>query len=244
MYKQVISKVCDAPPAKSLLKNGLEETTSSTQLVSFVNPFSYTVLRKTREVATEVDFFYSDALVTSLVFSIFSRKRIPRLSFDYGSFAKVFFESVSKTDKSVYLIGSKADQIENAVDAFKNKYPGLNISGFRHGYFSDENEMHSVANEIANTKSTFVVCGMGTPHQEKFGAILKNTKSSIQQIYTCGGFLHQSAEKLQYYPQWINQFNLRWAYRAVKEEYVLKRLLVQYPMFLALSLVDFFKREA
>ena len=88
---------------------------------------------------------------------------------------------------------------------------------------------------------SFVICGMGTPHQESFGLLLKNAKGSIKQIYTCGGFLHQSSESIEYYPKWINRLNLRWLYRAIKEDYVLKRLLVQYPQFLFVALFDFLK---
>jgi exopolysaccharide biosynthesis WecB/TagA/CpsF family protein len=242
MYKEVIKKVINAPSIVELFQDALNNKIDSPSLISFVNPYSYMLLRKTRKSADKVDFFYSDALVSSCLFSLFSIKKIPRVSFDYGSFAKVFLEQVSETDHSVFFIGSKTEEICFAVESFKKTYPNLKVAGFRHGYFVDDDEKKQIAEKIASSGASFVICGMGTPHQENFGLVLKNAKGSIKQIYTCGGFLHQSSENIKYYPEWINRLNLRWLYRAIKEDYVLKRLLVQYPQFLFVSLFDFIKR--
>lgn len=242
MYKEVIKKVINAPAINELFQRALRNSDDSPKLISFVNPYSYMVLRETREVARKVDAYYSDAIVSSSFFSLLAMKKVPRVSFDYGSFAKTFFEQVGETEHSVYFVGSKPEQVSDAVASFQKTYPRLKVAGYRHGYFSDDKEKLQVAAEIASSGAAFVICGMGTPYQESFGALLKNAKGSIKQIYTCGGFLHQSSEALEYYPSWINRFNLRWLYRAILEDYVLKRLLVQYPQFLFVSVVDFFKR--
>ncbi|MFT6507136.1 MAG: N-acetylglucosaminyldiphosphoundecaprenol N-acetyl-beta-D-mannosaminyltransferase [Colwellia polaris] len=243
MYKEVIKKVIDAPEINELLQSALRNSDEPPTLISFVNPYSYMVLRDNRQVANQVDIYFSDALVSSSLFSSFAMKKVPRVSFDYGSFAKTFFEKVCETEHAVYFVGSKLEQVSDAVASFQKVYPRLKVAGYRHGYFVDDNEKAQVAEEIANSGAAFVVCGMGTPYQENFGALLKGAKGSIKQIYTCGGFLHQSSEALEYYPSWINRLNLRWLYRAIKEDYVMNRLLVQYPQFLFLAFYDFLKRS-
>ncbi|MEY0513459.1 WecB/TagA/CpsF family glycosyltransferase [Providencia manganoxydans] len=196
-------------------------------------------IEKRKKIKYECRFFYSDSFISSIIFSIIARRKIARVSFDYSSFAKYFLDKVSESNDSVYFIGSKQNEIEKTIGIFKSKYPNLKIAGYRHGYFKDENEVNTIVNNIIASKANFVICGLGTPFQEKFGTKLKNSYSSnIKIIYTCGGFLHQSSNKIQYYPHWINKFNLRWLYRLLKEKYTLKRILIQYPQFLFFSFYD------
>lgn len=245
MTKIITEKIKVAPSIDAEFNRVLSEDTfdSGATLISFVNPYSYMLLRKRKEVTIAVDYFYSDALVSCWIFSLLSFRKVPRISFDYGSFAKRFLETLNITGEPVFFIGAKEGEIEETVRLFKSSYPNLNIAGYRHGYFNSDKEREFVAQKIAASGSKFVVCGMGTPHQEKFGQLLKGTKGSIRQIYTCGGFLHQSSENIQYYPNWVNRFNLRWAYRAIKEHYVFKRLIMQYPQFLFFSLYDYLNNQ-
>lgn len=104
----------------------------------------------------------------------------------------------------------------------KKEYPNLNIVGYRDGYFSDD---VAVMQAIVDSGAQYVICGMGTPRQDEFAVKLKQfQQGKIKQVYTCGGFLHQSSERLEYYPHFINRFNLRWLYRALTNSYVAKRL--------------------
>lgn len=44
--------------------------------------------------------------------------------------------------------------------------------------------------------------------------------------FTCGEFIHQLAmNKINYYPAWINKYNLRFLYRMYKEPHTRKRYL-------------------
>jgi N-acetylglucosaminyldiphosphoundecaprenol N-acetyl-beta-D-mannosaminyltransferase len=50
--------------------------------------------------------------------------------------------------------------------------------------------------------------------------------------FTCGGYLDQLGNGLRYYPQWIDDANLRWAWRLVREPRRLgPRYLIDYPGF-------------
>jgi exopolysaccharide biosynthesis WecB/TagA/CpsF family protein len=207
-----------------------ENCDRKTELVSFVNPYSYMVLHDHPNHYKSVDSYYSDATSSSIMFSLLFLRKIPRISFDHGSFARYFLERMNDTELPVYFVGAKEDEIAKAVVTFKKKYPKLNVSGFRDGYFDD---LEQVAEDIKNSGAKFVICGMGTPYQEKFGKVLKCIgQGQIKQVYTCGGFLHQSGAKVDYYPSWINKYHLRWLYRALNEPYVFKRLLNQYPRFI------------
>ena len=79
---------------------------------------------------------------------------------------------------------------------------------------------------------------MGTPFQEQFLVDLKNL-GWIGAGYTCGGFIHQTAANIKYYPEFFNTYNLRWLYRMIDEPKLIKRYLILYPKSTFLFFFDF-----
>ena len=93
--------------------------------------------------------------------------------------------------------------------------------------------------QIKESGAQYVICGLGTPKQDIFAQKLKLALGSqLKQIYTCGGFLHQTQDELHYYPKYIDILHLRWLYRAIKEPGVAKRLLTKYPFFIFIAIKD------
>lgn len=207
-----------------------------TQAITFINPFSYLIVRNEHEVIEGMDAMYTDAISSAKIFSTLLDTKLPRISFDLGSFAKHFLTVCNEKAIPIYFIGAKPEEIEKAMSQFKSRYPDLNIVGYRDGYFNNDEQ---VAQDIVATGAEFVVCGLGTPKQDQFALRLKEVgKGQIKQIYTCGGFIHQSSEKVQYYPDFINKYNLRWLYRMFDSSYVFKRLVKDYPLFSLVVLKD------
>lgn len=149
----------------------------------------------------------------------------------------VFREAIAQ-QKSIYFIGAKSDEIQKAVEQIENVFPSLVIAGFRHGYFDDEAQRASVIKTIAALQPGYVICGMGTPLQEQFLVDLRDAGWKGNG-FTCGGFFHQSAQRLEYYPVWIDRFQLRWLYRIFKEPKLLKRYSWDYPKFVAVFCADY-----
>ncbi|WP_188407307.1 WecB/TagA/CpsF family glycosyltransferase [Agarivorans gilvus] len=236
----ILNKIKSSPCIENdLFSITRERKKGQPRVVSFVNPYSYMLLRN-REEGYLVDHFYSDAITSSFFFSMLLSIKVPRISFDYGSFAKTFFGELSHSEDTVYFVGAKQNEIEKAVLNFKENYPKLKICGFSSGYFDHVNSKQSVIDNIKKSNAKFVVCGLGTPLQESFSREVIDNCESVSRIYTCGGFLYQSTDSINYYPHWVNKYNLRWAYRITVENYVLKRLLNQYPKFLFYVVKDRF----
>lgn len=42
---------------------------------------------------------------------------------------------------TVYIVASKQEQVEKAVEIFRERYPEVKFAGYRNGYFASENEM-------------------------------------------------------------------------------------------------------
>lgn len=187
-----------------------------------VNSYSYLLLKKKKVAVEEFDGVFVDGISMCWFLRLYWGKKIKRLSFDMTTIAKDFFERCEMTGESIYLIGSKQEDIEKAVVEMKNHYPKLNIIEYRNGYLKDNLEKDSVIQHIIDLKPNFVIAGMGTPLQENF--LLDLRKSGFTGIsFTCGGFFHQTAQGIIYYPDWINKYNLRGPYRQLKEKGIFGR---------------------
>ena len=146
-----------------------------------------------------------------------------RQSFDMTSMAPELFRFAENNGKMLYIVASKQEQVEKAVEIFKERYPKLKFMGCRNGYFVSEQEMDAEAKHITQVNPDFLIVGMGALMQERF--LLKVRNAGFQGIgFTCGGFIHQTANnEIEYYPLWIDRMNLRFVYRMYKEKHTRKR---------------------
>ncbi|MEC7527357.1 MAG: glycosyltransferase, partial [Bacteroidota bacterium] len=55
------------------------------------------------------------------------------------------------------------------------------------------------------------------------------------------GFLHQSFQNTDYYPNWVNKLNVRWLYRIYNEPKLIKRYTIDYSWFLVVFMYDWIK---
>lgn len=215
-----------------------EYRTCDENIVSFINPYSYLILRKSKGL--DVDLWGVDGQFAVLLFRLFG-VWVKRLSFDMTSLAPKVFEHCSNKGLPVAIVGAKESEVSTAVSVFKKDYPNINICYYRDGYFTNEQERKQCFDKIKESGAKVVIVGMGTPIQEQFLVDLR--ESGWQGTgYTCGGFLHQTASKgAQYYPNWINRLHLRWLYRMWDEPKLIKRYMLYYPQFLALAPFDLIK---
>lgn len=210
------------------------------QIVTFVNPYSYLLIRKYLDACGKFDHIYIDGISLVLILRFLTGKNIYRMSFDMTSLARDVFGEAENKRETLFIIGAAPDVISRSIHNIKTEFPYLNIIGHRHGFFVDEDERRSVLNKIAAANPDLVIVGMGCPLQEKFLLDLKFLGWSGTG-YTCGGFLHQTARSIKYYPDFINKYNLRWLYRVVDEPKLFKRYFMLYPMSFLVLIYDIMK---
>ena len=193
------------------------------RIYTFLNPVSYLEAIKHRELFDAFDGIFADGSILVAAIQCLYGKTVIRRSFDMTSLAPIVFRFAEEKGKSIYIIASKPEEISKAVKIFKQKWPLLKIIGFRNGYFSSEEEMDKVIEQIRELKPDFLIVGMGIVMQETF--LVKVKKANVDCIgFTCGGFVHQTAySEIQYYPKWIDWMNLRFLYRMYKEKHTRKR---------------------
>lgn len=219
-------------------RSGSHQTASG--LVTYLNPYSYLAARRNVTLFGKFDEIHIDGIALVLFLRWFGVADVRRESFDMSSFAPEFFKSATAEGKNVYMIGAKPEEIALAVDRISERFPSLLIAGYRHGYFESDAEKAELLGSLAALAPDYVICGMGTPLQETFLVELREAGWKGTG-YTCGGFFHQSAERLSYYPGWIDRLNLRWAYRIYREPKLLKRYGWEYPKFVWCFLADYLR---
>lgn len=75
---------------------------------------------------------------------------------------------VIENDKTIYIVASKQEAVERAVEIIRECYPAVKIIGYRNGYFSSEKEMRMEAEHIVELNPDFLIVGMGVLMQEDF----------------------------------------------------------------------------
>lgn len=205
-----------------------DETFPKKGIATFLNPYSYYLLKDKEELLSEFDRIYCDGILFVLLAKLVGVS-VRRVSFDKTSLAPIVFSYAEKNNLRIALVGGESGVVEQAISNFKCSHPNLIISYYHSGFFENSQHRSEIIDCIAKCSPDIVIVGMGAVLQEKF--LVDLTKKGWRGYgYTCGGFLHQSASKSgNYYPKYINKFNLRWAYRIYKEPKLMKRYFLIYP---------------
>lgn len=195
------------------------------KIYTFLNPVSYLTALNNKKLFEQFDGIFADGSILVAAIKALYRKTVTRRSFDMTSLAPQLLHFAEQNLKSIYIVASKQEQVEKAIDIFKEQYPNLIFAGYRNGYFASEADMEKEIRNIIKISPDFLIVGMGVLMQEKF--LLKAKQLNFQGIgFTCGGFIHQTSKnEIQYYPTWADKFNLRFIYRMYKEKHTRKRYI-------------------
>ncbi|MDM8240791.1 WecB/TagA/CpsF family glycosyltransferase [Phocaeicola barnesiae] len=195
------------------------------KIYTFLNPVSYLTALDNKNLFEQFDGIFADGSILVAAIKLLYGKSITRRSFDMTSLAPQLLSYAEQNKKTIYIVASKQEQVEKAVGIFKERYPNLQISGYRNGYFTSDSEMDKEAKFITETNPDFLIVGMGALMQERF--LIKAKLNGFQGIgFTCGGFIHQTSKnEIEYYPKWADKLNLRFIYRMYKEKHTRKRYM-------------------
>lgn len=139
----------------------------------------------------------------------------------------------ARQNLSVFLLGTKPQFLQQAIQRIKAKYPNLEIAG-HHGYF-DQNSIEEnqvVINQINSFKPNVLIVCMGVPLQEKW--LLKHRPYLDANIFIpCGAVIDRLAGIVHRCPKFISNMGLEWLYRLSWEPRRLAgRYLLGNPAFL------------
>lgn len=194
-------------------------------IYTFLNPVSYIEAMRHNDMFMQFDGIYVDGSILVKAIRIMYGKKVTRKSFDTTSLAADVFDYATKEGKSIYIVSSEQKSVEKAVSHIKERFNGIQIIGYRNGFFKNEEEKDEEIRKIISLNPDYLIIGMGVIKQEEF--LLRAKEAGYQGIgFTCGGFISQIAQNnIDYYPAWVDRMNVRFLYRMYKEPHTRKRYL-------------------
>lgn len=143
---------------------------------------------------------------------------------------------------SVYLLGAKQEVVEKTSEVLCEKYPGLNICGFRNGYFSRD-DWRDISEELNRLNPDFIFVGITSPLKEYLIEYLQNNGNKGV-FMGVGGSFDVISGNIARAPVWMQEHNLEWLFRVSQEpRRLFKRYFVGNTVFIVSVLKEkLFKR--
>ncbi len=123
-----------------------------------------------------------------------------------------------------FLLGGAPDVMKTAVAKVRQQYRELQIVGFRHGYFG-EDETDEVIAQINAARPDILWIGMGVPLEQYFALRHRGRLTDVGVIKTSGGLFDFLSERSRRAPAWMQSAGLEWLYRLALEP---RRLFFRY----------------
>lgn len=141
-----------------------------------------------------------------------------------------------------YFFGAKPWVVEKVAKTFQEKYPNLEIAGFRNGYFTHK-EAESIAQEIRDSRADMLFVGFSSPMKEAF----LDKWMPLMRVPFCmgvGGSFDIVAGKTIRAPVWMQNMGMEWFYRILQEpKRMWKRYAKTNPVFIRMVLRELVKKD-
>jgi len=115
----------------------------------------------------------------------------------------------------VYILGARQSVLVQAVERIRDRHAGINLVGFRDGYFSSDQDA-SVAAEIAACKPDLLFVAMSSPRKEFFlGTYGSQIEAAL--LMGVGGSIDVMAGVTKRAPKGMQAAGLEWLFRIIQE---------------------------
>jgi N-acetylglucosaminyldiphosphoundecaprenol N-acetyl-beta-D-mannosaminyltransferase len=116
--------------------------------------------------------------------------------------------------KTVFFLGATQEVIEETVRVITHRHPNLEIIGFHHGYFWDDES--AVVMQIRESGADLLFVGLSSPMKERF---IERWKSELGVGFAMGvgGTFDVVSGKIRRAPKWMQRAGLEWLFRVLQE---------------------------
>jgi len=115
----------------------------------------------------------------------------------------------------IYMLGGAPGIVDKARLVAMERYPGVQIVGTRHGFFSKSDEPEILSN-IKACRPDILLVALGVPRQEKWLSEY-STQIAVPVAIGVGGTFDVMAGTVRRAPLWMQNANLEWLYRLLSE---------------------------
>jgi N-acetylglucosaminyldiphosphoundecaprenol N-acetyl-beta-D-mannosaminyltransferase len=181
-----------------------------------------------RRVLNKADFLLNDGSGVGLAARMRGR-RFPANLVGTDLVPQICSRAAAK-NKGVYLLGGRPGVPERAAAKLREKVPGLKISGFRDGYFT-EAQREKVLDTINCSRTSVLLVAFGNPLQEVW--IHENAaRLRCDLCIGVGGLFDHLAGQLRRAPAWMRRAGIEWMHILLQQPHKWRRYLLGNPLFL------------
>lgn len=134
----------------------------------------------------------------------------------------------------IYLFGAKEEVVTKVKAIFEDMYPGIQIVGYRNGYFTEADEPQIVS-DMAASGADMMFVAFSSPKKE-YWVHKYIDQIGIPFVMGVGGSFDVVAGVTDRAPTWMQEHGLEWFYRFIQEPGRLwKRYIIGNLKFVALT---------
>jgi len=115
----------------------------------------------------------------------------------------------------VYFLGAKREVVETMARSSRARYPGLEIAGFRDGYFCPEDH-EAIVEGIRASGADILFVGMPSPFKDTWCERHRG-RLCVPVIMGVGGSFDVLAGYIKRAPRWMQSLGLEWFWRLLME---------------------------
>ena len=116
----------------------------------------------------------------------------------------------------VYFLGAREAVLTKMVAQYRARFPGLQIAGYRHGYWESADEERAIAEQVRAAKPDLLFIGVSSPKKEIF-AHRNAGAMGVPFIMGVGGSFDVIAGVTRRAPVWMQRGGLEWFWRFLQE---------------------------
>jgi N-acetylglucosaminyldiphosphoundecaprenol N-acetyl-beta-D-mannosaminyltransferase len=150
-------------------------------------------------------------------------------------------EKASKIGWRVFFLGAKEDIVKRVVANCYEKYPTLQIVGYRNGYWNADEESE-IVETIKRSRPDLLFVAISSPKKEHF---LNKYQKEMKVPFAMGvgGAFDVLAGSMKRAPKWMQNCGMEWFYRFLQEpKRMFKRYFINDMLFFWLLIKEVFKR--
>ena len=154
---------------------------------------------------------------------------------------KLLAESASR-GLSVYFLGARPEVVRSLVDYCHHNFPGLNVVGWRDGYFT-KSDHEAIVAEIASLAPHMLFVGMPSPFKETW-CELHRKELGVPVIAGVGGTFDVLTGYVRRAPRALQAIGMEWFWRlAMEPRKMWRRYLRTNSEFIVLAAREIFRRR-
>jgi len=142
-----------------------------------------------------------------------------------------------------FFFGAREWVVKKMIQEFEERYPRLEVAGYRNGYYVKEEES-KIAEMIRDSKADMLFVGFSSPMKENF---LKRWMPFMKVPFCMGvgGSFDIISGKTKRAPLWMQKSGLEWCYRIYQEpRRMWKRYAKTNPVFVWMVLREYVRLKA